>query len=447
MALSDLIEFRIEFGLGSFAGTGVYGTSEYGVGTYGGSGGGGIQWTDMTQLVQGFTTKTGKNLTQPVLKRFRTGTAIFTMDNTNGVFVPGSPTIPGFLQLRPGRYVRILAIPADSQATSTPIPDGQTWTGTTGRTWEAHGDGLTLEKPAGIWEPIWMGRIDTIDNQHDGADLTAIVRCTDAFAELAVNDQVAEVEQGAGETASQRITRILDHAGWPEDRRDIAPGGYTMQATTLAQDALSLAQITTDSAGGSFWSKPDGDLAWRGQDWMHTDVDWVFGGITGLPVSSVTPEWSVFNVVNEALFAAAGSTVQRIVDGASQTLYGRRTHRRLDLVNDTDADVASLAALVVNSLKDDRMYLEEASVLVQDDATAEFVTGISIGDLLQITVETVWGWANTYQAWCISISDDVTPQGWIMTLGLQDAQQLNQYGPFSRSEFNEAFHLGGPADA
>jgi len=329
MALSDLVDFRIEFGLGSFAGTGVYGTSEYGAGTYGGSGGGGIQWTDMTQLVQGFTTKSGKSLNQPSLKRFRTATAIFTMDNTQGVFVPGSPTIPGFLQLRPGRYVRILARPAGGGAvppSSTPIPDGTTWQDQTGRTWEAHGDGLTLDdpgQPSAPYEPIWFGRIDSIDNRHREGDLTAQVRCTDAFAELAVDDLEEQTPVGAGDTASQRITRLLDYYEWPDDRRDIATGGYTMQATNLAQPALTNLQLTAESTGGDFWQKPDGALAFRDQDWMSETVDWVFGGITGLPVRSVTPSWSVFNIVNTAAYARAGGTVQTATDTTSIVLYGR----------------------------------------------------------------------------------------------------------------------------
>ena len=447
MALSDLIDFRVEFGLGSFAGTGVYGTSLYGTGTYGASGGGGIQWTDMTQLCQGFTTSSGKSLSQPSLKRFRTANAQFFMDNTTGVFTPGSPEIPGFLQLRPGRYVRILARPADTPDYPIRLPNGQQWPGVTGRTWQAHGSDLFLDVAGGGYQPIWFGRIDTIDNVHRDADLTATIRCTDAFAQLSVNNTVGQPPAGAGDTASERITRLLDYYQWPDDRRDIAAGGYKMQAETFARGALELLQLTSDSTGGDFWQKPDGALAFRDQDWMSNTVDWFFGGINGLPIRSMTPAWSVFNIRNETHYARAGGTEQVSVDGNSQVLYGRRTHTRLDFITESDVDVASLGALVVNELAQDRMFLEQASVLVQDAETADFVVNISIGDLLQITVDTVFGWANTYLANVIAIADDVTPQGWIMTLGLQDATRPNEHGPYSRDEFNEAFHLGGPEPA
>jgi len=477
MALSDLIEFRVEFGLGTGTGTGVYGTSEYGTGTYGGSAEGGIQWTDMTQLCQRVTTKTGKNLTQPILKRFRTGTAIFTMDNTTGAFVPGSETIPGFLQLRPGRHVRILARPAWYSQECDPLPanttwqgvtgrrwtshgdlmklptgcgyplltkDGTTWTGVTGRTWESHGDAMFLDVEDGGYSPIWQGRIDTIDNRHRQGDLTAIVKATDGFAEFAVNDTIEQPDIGAGETTSARITRILDYYGWPDDRRDVATDGVnTVQATNFARDMLTNLQLTAEAEGGALWMGADGTVKFRAQDWESDTVDFVFGGATGLPVRTVTPAWSSFDVINEAHFARIGGTEQVASDSTSIVILGRRTTRRLDLINDNDTDVMSLATRAVNKLGTVKQYVQEASVLVQDDDTVDFVLNVFIGALLEITTDTIHGWSSTSLATVIAISDEVTPQGWVMTLGLADASQSNEFGPYSRDAFSNAFHLGG----
>ncbi len=477
MALSDLIEFRVEFGLGTVPGTGVYGASEYGTGTYGGSAEGGIQWTDMTQLCHGFTTKTGKNLTQPILKRFRTGTAIFSMDNTSGAFIPGSTTIPGFLQLRPGRHARILARPAWYSTECDPLPAnttwrgvtgrtwvshgdlmklptgcgyphlldvGETWPGVTGRTWTSYGDSLFLDVEDGGYSAIWQGRIDTIDNTHSEGDLRAVVRCTDSFAEFAVNDTVAQTPVGAGETTSDRIARILDYYGWPADRRDVATDGTnTVQAIDFARDELTNLQLTAEAEGGALWMGPDGRVKFRGQDWESDTVDWVFGGGDGLPVRSITPVWSVFDVINEAHFARTGGTEQVATDATSITLLGRRTTRRLDLINDDDVAVLSLATRAVNKLAAVKQYIQGASVLVQDADTVDFVLNVSIGALLEITTDTIHGWSQTSLATVIAISDEVTPEGWIMSLGLADASQPNESGPYSRDEFSNAYHLGG----
>ena len=412
MALSDLIEIRIEFGLGSKPGTGVYGESEYGVGTYGGSEGGGIQWTDMTEFVEAFTTRSGKSLGQPQLKQFRTATAMFSMDNTAGVFVPGSEEIPGFLELRPGRFARIFARPV-----TDPEPD---------------------------WEPIWFGRIDSIANIHNSGNLLARVSCSDLFTWLSLNDQTAVAPEGAGETAGQRITRILNHAGVPDEWQDIDQGGYTMQETTLAQDALSMCQVTAASTGGDFWIAPEGSFRFRDMGWMSDEPDWIFGGLNGLPVYGVQPSWSMYNVVNETHYARNGGTEQVNWDTDSIELFGRRTHTRLDLMNDSDTDVATLGALAVNHLAQVRMFIEQMTVLIQDEATADFAVKVALGDMIRITVDTIHGWSETYEANVIAIADEVSAEGWVMTIGLQDAAVHNENGPFNRPEFSEAYHLGGP---
>jgi len=557
MALSDILDIRVEFGLGAAGDSGsLWDTALWDEGVWSSNE---ISWTDMTSLVEEFSTRSGKSTaSSTVLKRTRTASAVFTMDNTTGAFVPDGVSTPGFLTLRPGRYVRVLARPTHKPPVN--IPDGTTWTDVTGRTWTARGSGMFKSQPqtggtlktfdftfeyqvdnpqytknslgtvspdglfddgeialfgsfginwcvltpvsgnsfAGFpaslpfdvdgfgtfdlpwsavnsryegtvtgwrpfleqsmtatvtigvpgptdWASIWYGRIDTIDNRHDRGDLTALVKCTDSFAELAVDSQVAVAAEGAGETASARITRILDRIGWPLDRRDIAPGGYTMQATTLAGDALELCGITTDSAGGDFWQKPDGVLAWRDQGWKSDTVDWIFGGLTGLPVHSVTPEWTSFRIVNEAHVSRAGGTEQIVSDSLSRATYGRRTHTRLDLVNDTDADVAQLGNLWVTALKQDQQIVTEVSVLAQDEATAEFMVGVSIGDLIQLSVDTIHGWSYTVLEHVSAISDDVTPEGWVMTLGLTPSTVPNEHGPYSRDEYSSAFHLGGEA--
>ena len=447
MALSDIVELKIEFGLGGEAGGGLWGTALWGQDSWSSAQ---IQWTDMTSLAQSVTTKTGK---QAFLKQFRTGTATIIMDNTQGWFTPDAGVDPpGFLKLRPGRYVRILARSATEAIppSDKPIPDGATWTDSTGRTWTAHGTGLVLHDegtPAPPFEPIWFGRIDTIDNRHRDGNLSAIVRCVDGFADLAVNNTVEQPSQGAGELSSARIVRILDHHDWPADRRDIGAGTFTMQPTTLAKAALSELQITTDSEGGDLWQKPNGELAFRGRNWMETSPSWLLGGPTGIPIDSIVTEWTWQRVVNEAHYAAANSTEQVATDTASQSIYGRRTFRRLDLINDDDSQVLNLAQETVARLKGDRLVVTEAAIMVQDAETAQFVTGVSIGDMVQLTVDTIWGWSSTYLVNVISISDNIDASGWVMTLGFTDASVTNEDGPYSRDEYSSAYHLGGTANA
>jgi len=448
MPLSDYAEHRIEFGLGAAGDTGdVWDTALWDEGRWSSSE---IQWSDMTDLCESFRCRGGK---RAFLKRYRTGLSSIVMDNTSGVFVPDAGVDPpGFLKLRPGRWVRILGRDKSGVVppSSTPIPDGTTWTDQTGREWTAHGSGLTLEDPGSpsvAWKPLWYGRIDTIDNTHLHGNLKALVQCTDVFADFAVDNDVAQAEQGAGELSSARVTRILDHFGWPLDQRLIDTGINTMQATTMARSMYELLLITSDSEGGDLFIDPAGNVVFHRQDWLAAGagIKWTLGGLVGLPVFRVTPQWSIQRVVNEAHFSRSGGDEQVVFDAASQATYSRRTTTRLDLVNDNDTDVQDLAARTVNALKRDKFVTTSATVRVQDNETANFASRVAYGDEITITVDTIHGWSSTYLAHCIGVEHEVSPETWDVTITLSDALIRNEYGPYSREEFSEAFHLGGEA--
>ena len=85
---------------------------------------------------------------------------------------------------------------------------------------------------------------------------------------------------------------------------------------------------------------------------------------------------------------------------------------------------------------------QTASVMVQDKETVDFVLNVEMGAMVRFTIDTIWGWSTTQDVNIIGISDEVTPEGWLMTLSFVDNHIPNEYGPFARAEFNSGFHLG-----
>lgn len=404
MALKDIVDVRVEFGLGPASEPGsLWDTALWDIGTWASST---IQWTDFTTLCLGVDTKTGK---QAYLRRSRAGTATFTMDNTDGLFIPGAE-LPGFLNLRPGRYAR-----------------------------------LTAKLPASAaWIPLWFGRIDSIDNSNDEANLISRIRCTDAFGELAVSERVPITAVGAGETADARINRVLDYFDWPADARDIQASTFTLQETTMETDALELMQLARDSSGGDLWMGANGDVIYRPRGWLPVDVTWELGSAGGVPLLDADTEWSIQRVVNSSIFGRVGvGGGFEQTSSASVNIYGLRTVTNTALICDNDPDVITLGADVINKNQWDRIVVLSADVSVEDEASAVFATDVQIGDLIQVTVSSMFGTTNAYLANVISISDMLTPTGWVVSVGLDDSEILNQYGSFSRDEYDDAFHLGG----
>ena len=112
------LEFKVEIaiGLGS-EDTGVWDAAEWDDGLWSdvGTGPGSLYWVDVTDRALSAVVSSGRDKFE---SRFRTGSAIFLLDNDDGVFTPdgGLPGI-GDLRFRPGRWIRLLGRP-----TSDPSP-------------------------------------------------------------------------------------------------------------------------------------------------------------------------------------------------------------------------------------------------------------------------------------------------------------------------------------
>lgn len=188
--------------------------------------------------------------------------------------------------------------------------------------------------------PAFRGRIDDISHDLEIATLSL----TDGVAELAA---VAFVETNvAAESSSARITRILNLAGWPTDRRDIGAGGVSLQAGTVAADAWSELLEVTRNELGALWLTADGKVAWRARA-----AAWAGGApvlVFGCPPSdaylgSLEMRADQSNLVNVLAAARRGGTQAVVTDSASLTKYGRHSHVQndLELVNDGDRDLWS----------------------------------------------------------------------------------------------------------
>lgn len=93
----------------------------------------------------------------------------------------------------------------------------------------------------------------------------AEVSATDGTQVLAANDPVEQSPQGSGETASQRVSRILDLASWPTNLRDITSGGVALKSTTLANPAWEQLLQVADTDLALMWLRRDGRVAYRPQ--------------------------------------------------------------------------------------------------------------------------------------------------------------------------------------
>ena len=402
------LEFKVEIGTGGSVVLGSkWDTALWDTALWDGTD---ISWLDITSDVMSVATDGGKDSFNT---RFRTGMMSVLLDNTYGQWTPGAGAgDPGVVRLRPGRQMR-----------------------------------LSIRFEDGTWMPIFTGRIDTLQDQHNQGFVTTRVHVYDAFAGFAVDDEPASAPQGAGELSGARINRILDHIAWSQDDRDIQAGVATLQETTLAATAIQDMSDAADAEGGDLFMSGAGAVTFKARDWLATDErsveeQWYLGG-PGIPISAAEPSWTIQRVVNDASYANAGGTAQHVTDQPSIATYGRRTFQRHDLIAEDDSQANYLATRTVSNLKDDQPRIKTVTVPAVSIQQILFGLGIRFGDLTLIDVATKWGWSQSIVGWIIGISHTVTPSSWDITITLENAERPNINGGYWYESFSAGYQLGG----
>lgn len=197
------------------------------------------------------------------------------------------------------------------------------------------------------WEPSYQG------NYWTYVTLTA----TDPGKVLAALERDASALAGAGEDSGARAGRILDAASWPAADRIISAGDTTLQATDLSGNAVTELQLVQDTELGEFYFNRAGKAVFRNRQAMINETRSVvsqaaFGdggyALTGeIPYADARPSKRDAGLANRVTAARAGGTEQVTEDALSIARYLPKTHRRLDLLMQTDAGALAWADAIL----------------------------------------------------------------------------------------------------
>lgn len=231
------------------------------------------------------------------------------------------------------------------------------------------------------WLPEWREPDDSI------CRLTA----TDGFKVFARVDRNASSPVGGGETSGARIARILDHAEWPDDDRDLNTGRSTVQATNLSQNALTELYLTADTERGELYVAGQGHVVFRDRHHRYTAQHslyprWVLGNAAGeLQCVIPQPETDDDVLVNRTEIGRVGGTVQTAEDAASIEEFLLAQMSRSDLLMETDTEAAAYAATVVQLLADHDLRFDSVTLEPStNDLLWPVALGAEIGDRLTI---------------------------------------------------------------
>jgi hypothetical protein len=324
-----------------------------------------IEWVDVSCDWQGTTITGGR---AGPLDRFRAARAVIRLDNRSGDFnawsdvTPWAP--PGSRHLGAGTLVRV-GVDVDGHP-------------------RRH---------------LFTGVCDTWVHRRSGPDQWVELGCDDPLASLTLANQPEQPSQGAGEAAGARLHRILSINGLDSMPTRFDPGVVPLQASTLADDAWSLACLTADSDGGWLWVDGDGTLVYYQGDRDTTDPRWLAPVVTigdddtiaGALCWDASPTLADNRdaVINHAAIAATGGVAHYAVDAASTARYQPRSFQRFDLIHANETWSQTLADKIVKRLATGGTRPDTVAVTAHTDAEAATLCGLLWHDRVRVVMHDV----------------------------------------------------------
>ena len=273
---------------------------------------GGIQFTDLTDIVLSVSIKRGRNRQ---LDQFNAGNATVVFNNNSRILDPLNTSSIYYPFVLPRSPIIIYA-----NAT-----------------------------------PIFTGFVEDWNLDYQNAQQGRMVaRCVDAFSTLA-NQQLNAFTPSA-ETSGVRINTALDR---PEityqGARSISTGSSTLGAYAVSQDTnvLNYLQQVNTSEQGYLYVSADGTLTFKGRSSVLNPVSgasFTTNG-TGIPYMSLVNQYGSELLYNYIVTQSPAGAAQTSSDANSIALYQAQNYNLLNLLNSTTTEVAGLGAYLLGKYR------------------------------------------------------------------------------------------------
>jgi hypothetical protein len=214
---------------------------------------------------------------------------------------------------------------------------------------------------------LFTGTVDTWteDWQLHPEKRVAEVQASDAVKELVNRDYGEQPAVGAGETVSQRITRVLSYYSWTGPTA-LDSSTNTLQATTLARSAWELVGRATEDELGFTFIDQTGRLTFKNRDTWSAGPDPVLT-LGCVPdhdaVTDAVIQAASLNIRNTVSASIVGGTIQTAQSTTSVDKYGIYSYKRTDLGLQTDGAAGSWASFLVSLQSTVRPELTSVTVL------------------------------------------------------------------------------------
>ena len=278
----------------------------------------------------------------------------------------------------------------------------------------------------------WSGYIRTWTPEYKGKfDSVTVVGAVDALGLLAQYGLAPITAAHAGDSAGDRIGRVLDDFGHPSAYRDLGPDGE-LQSTTFGVNALQHCQKAAQSVpGGLFYAQRDGTLVFGGQtaltETRQTTSQVTLSHDTAPKYMSLVRSGVGAGYRDLVRIGRSGGTVQTVDNSAANEAPVE--HSRTDLLMATDNQAAAVAQFDADLFSTEVQHPKSVKVLL-NTVSASVNTELFVRKLRdRVTVEQAppgGGPDISDQVFIDGISGVITPEAWHVTYTLTSADAYDE---------------------
>jgi hypothetical protein len=315
---------------------------------------GGLQYADLTYLVESVNITRGRNRQ---LDQFNAGTATVSFNNASRILDPLNTASIYYPFVLPRCPIIIFA------------------------------NGI----------PIYTGLITDWNLEYDLANQDMMyAACSDEFTVLA--NQALNAVTPTQELSSARINTVLN---LPEilyqGPREITTGSSTLGAFAIAQDTncLNYLQQVTTSEQGYLYIAADGTLTFKGRSSVLNpvaDASFTYDG-TGIPYQTLSNEYGDELLYNYIVTQSPAGPKEIASDSDSINLYQNQQYSLLDLLNSSTTEVASLGDYLLGKYRNPVLRFNGLSMQLAALTVAQQNTcfNLDLTDICSVTKNFVTG--------------------------------------------------------
>jgi hypothetical protein len=338
---------------------------------------------DLTDVTRQITIRRGRNITRDT---YEAGDAVVRVYDNTGAFNPQNPSSPYYGQLTPLRKIRISAV------------------------------------YAGVTYYLFSGYTTDYTYSYDQSEGVGYVdiSATDAFRLFNLAAITAVTGQAAGQDTGTRINKILDTVEFPNSMRSVDTGNSLTQADpATSRTSLAAIQNVEVSEQGAFYLSPEGNAIFKNRSNTISSAGGTpiqFNQTGGIPYKNLVFAFDDKLIVNQANVTRIGGTTQTHVDLDSLATYFPHSITYSDLVVDTDAEAANIAAIYVATRATTTIRIDAMTIdLLDSNVPTGTILGLDYFSNVEISNIQPDGSTITKELQVQGVNWDISPTRWIGT--------------------------------